>query len=133
MALTVYEIIVLNSSSMIKNQYKRHIFFTLMVWWFKSLKKWSSAVSLLGRMEKVLKICSSQLPPLSPPPFPHHLEKSPTKKFFIGPLKANSPLKNNLHVNFLDYPFPSGGDNSSHPLTPYRKLYNIVSFMFIYL
>ena len=44
------------------------------------------------------------------------------------------PVNNNFHViNFLHYPSPSGGGNSSHPLTPYGKSYNIVNFMFIYL
>ena len=53
------------------------------------------------------------------------------KKKFYPP---TSPVNNNFHViNFLYYPSPSGGGNSSHPLTPYGKSYNIVNFMFIYL
>ena len=56
---------------------------------------------------------------------------NPLQKKFYPP---TPPVNNNFHViNFLHYPSPSGGGNSSHPLTPYGKSYNIVNFMFVYL
>ena len=58
LALTVYENIVLNSSSVIKKQYNGHIFFILMTFLHK--KVIISGFPAGGMMGKSLKICSSR-------------------------------------------------------------------------